>query len=141
MNKKQIIVLWIGITSIVIMGIYPPWFYEKPFGALTNPILVRSSAGYSWLWSPPSFTTRLAAPRGTAFSANCAGIILRTRVASSNAHSLTVFFNGSISTDPAISIPPPITTTCGLNKFTKNATFFPSFSPAWANNSRASLSF
>jgi len=29
MNRKQIIVLWIGIAVIVVMGIFPPWMLKK----------------------------------------------------------------------------------------------------------------
>jgi len=28
MNKKQIIILWIGIAVIVLMGLFPPWLVE-----------------------------------------------------------------------------------------------------------------
>ena len=45
MNKKQKIVLWVGIITAVIMGIYPPWVYESrsgktvpgPYGHIANP--------------------------------------------------------------------------------------------------------
>lgn len=31
MNRKQIIVLWIGIAVIVVMGIYPPWTMKSVY--------------------------------------------------------------------------------------------------------------
>ena len=47
MNKKQKIVLWIGIAVIVIMGIFPPWVIS---GYSTG----RPIAGsYSLITSPP----------------------------------------------------------------------------------------
>lgn len=30
MNKKQLITLWVGISIIVLMGIYPPYFISMP---------------------------------------------------------------------------------------------------------------
>lgn len=27
MNKKQLISLWVGIVIIVLMGLFPPWFF------------------------------------------------------------------------------------------------------------------
>ena len=29
MNKKQIVVLWIGIAVIVVMCLFPPWHYKS----------------------------------------------------------------------------------------------------------------
>ncbi len=34
MNRKQIIVLWIGIAAIVIMGIFPPWILNAEGASL-----------------------------------------------------------------------------------------------------------
>lgn len=46
MNKKQIIVLWIGIAVIVIMGIFPPWIVGQT-------ILSPKDGGYRFVLSHP----------------------------------------------------------------------------------------
>jgi hypothetical protein len=46
MNKKQKIVLWIGIAVIVVMGIFPPWVHRGGPG-------VEKSAGYSFILNGP----------------------------------------------------------------------------------------
>jgi len=45
MNKKQIIVLWIGIAAIVVMGIIPPWVVSIQ-GAIEQ-------RGYGFILIPP----------------------------------------------------------------------------------------
>ena len=37
MNKKQLIVMWIGIIAIVLMGLVPPWFF-KPYKINTRAV-------------------------------------------------------------------------------------------------------
>ncbi len=49
MNKKQLIVMWVGIAAIVITGIYPPWMTANPQGG--NYI----AAGYGFILNPPHF--------------------------------------------------------------------------------------
>ncbi len=59
MNKKQKIVLWIGIAVILLIGLFPPWNYVCV--QRQSIILPRTSlhyikdAGYHFLWSPPSY--------------------------------------------------------------------------------------
>ena len=45
MNRKQIIVLWIGIAAIVFMGIVPPWVVSIQ-GAIEQ-------RGYGFILIPP----------------------------------------------------------------------------------------
>jgi len=45
MNTKQKIVLWIGITIIVVMGVFPPWVQRGG--------LVEKSDGYSFILKEP----------------------------------------------------------------------------------------
>lgn len=44
MNKKQKIVLWVGIAAFVLMGLYPPWMISKA---------PMRSEGYSFVLAPP----------------------------------------------------------------------------------------
>ena len=48
MNKKQKICLWIGIAIIVLMSLFPPWFYTH--ARITE---VQTNAGYHFLLIPP----------------------------------------------------------------------------------------
>jgi cobalamin synthase len=50
MNHKQLAVLWAGIIAIVLMGLFPPWFYPIDVGG----IMSRKVAGYKLLCSPPT---------------------------------------------------------------------------------------
>ena len=72
-----------------------------------------------------SLITTLAAPNATESSPSLAGIILTTFAGSSKTHFLTVLLSGSNSRLPAFSIPPPMTTISGLNKFTRYAILMP----------------
>ena len=48
MNRKQIICLWIGISIIVLMGIFPPWIYVKQwYGGVETFVL------YHFILTPP----------------------------------------------------------------------------------------
>jgi len=49
MNRKQKIILWVGIGLIVAMGLFPPWIIpvrSTPFGT------IRRDLGYSPIWEP-----------------------------------------------------------------------------------------
>lgn len=47
MNKKQMLVLWVGIILVVIMGLFPPYFGLTIFGISGDP-------GYYPIFAPPS---------------------------------------------------------------------------------------
>lgn len=49
MNKKQKIVLWVGIAIFVLMELFPPWMAANPQGG--NYI----AAGYGFILNPPHF--------------------------------------------------------------------------------------
>jgi hypothetical protein len=49
MNRKQIICLWIGIGVIVLMGLFPPWFFAvDAYGAK-----MKKNKGYIFILTPP----------------------------------------------------------------------------------------
>jgi len=51
MNKKQLISLWVGIIIIVLMGLFPPWFFTGfDRGGALGP---RESSSYKFLIPPP----------------------------------------------------------------------------------------
>ena len=62
MNRKQKIVLWLGIAVIVIMGIYPPWVCERRtvIGGQSVYKYTLEPGPYSWIHDPPEIaeTTR-----------------------------------------------------------------------------------
>lgn len=65
-NKKQEIVLWVGVIAIVIILLYPPWlfvFSERPRGPKY------ADGVYSFIFSPPPIpvTSRSADGRETYF--------------------------------------------------------------------------
>lgn len=49
MNRRQKIVLWIGIAVIVVMGVFPPWLYTTTGNGLNS----KKNAGYSCILFPP----------------------------------------------------------------------------------------
>ncbi|GAG59526.1 unnamed protein product [marine sediment metagenome] len=57
MNKKQKIVLWVGVIIIVLIGLFPPWNYvcvrRSPVPISPEYIYIKN-AGYHFLWNPPS---------------------------------------------------------------------------------------
>ena len=50
MNRKQKICLWVGITAIVVMGLFPPWVLERRVGGNKY---VTEPGPYSWIGNPP----------------------------------------------------------------------------------------
>jgi len=58
MNKKQKILLWIGIAVILLIGLFPPWNYVCVKYSVVD-IAPRfhyiKDAGYHFLWNPPSY--------------------------------------------------------------------------------------
>lgn len=59
MNKKQKIVLWIGIAVILLIGAFPPWNYvcvrRQGIPIPKTSFHYIKDAGYHFLWSPPSY--------------------------------------------------------------------------------------
>ena len=59
MNDKQIKCLWVGIALIVVMGLFPPWVWERSSrNILERPTRYEyrytTEAGpYSWIGYPP----------------------------------------------------------------------------------------
>jgi hypothetical protein len=47
MNRKQKICLWIGITIIVLLVLFPPWHSYVPPNATPEPL------GYAFIFVPP----------------------------------------------------------------------------------------
>ena len=47
MNKKQLISLWVGISIIVVMGLFPPWVVS-----LSDH---QRDCGYDWIGTPPIY--------------------------------------------------------------------------------------
>lgn len=56
MNKRQIIVLWIGIIIIVLMGLFPPWMNVDPSGGYYI-------KGYNFILDKPSTFCRIDVPQ------------------------------------------------------------------------------
>ncbi len=59
MNKKQKIVLWIGIAVILLISLFPPWNYvcvrRQGIPIPKTSFHYIKDAGYHFLWSPPSY--------------------------------------------------------------------------------------
>jgi len=53
MNKKQLKILWIGITIIVLMGLFPPWHTQIPQIGTQKPF------GYAFIFAPPEVGSRM----------------------------------------------------------------------------------
>ena len=50
MNKRQLVVMWVGIGLIVLMGVYPPWVNTIRGAG----IYAEMSLGYHVITDPPS---------------------------------------------------------------------------------------
>ncbi|NQU06020.1 MAG: hypothetical protein HQ568_08000 [Calditrichaeota bacterium] len=50
MNKKQKIVLWIGLVLFMLMGIFPPWYYVYKSEISAD---ISYKSGYYCLFVPP----------------------------------------------------------------------------------------
>ena len=49
MNKKQLIVMWVGVGLIVLMGIFPPWIlFMDAFG-----VKMHRDVGCHFIWARP----------------------------------------------------------------------------------------
>lgn len=56
MNKKQKLVLWVGIVMITLMGAFPPWVSVDN---IPNSNIKRTQPiGYEWLWTSPTLWRR-----------------------------------------------------------------------------------
>lgn len=51
-GKPHKVTMLLGITIIVLMGLYPPWIYYTPSHPLGAPI--ETPAGYAFIFNPPS---------------------------------------------------------------------------------------
>lgn len=49
MNKKQRVIIWIGIILVGLLGIFPPWSHTFK----NHSTYSEESAGYSFIASPP----------------------------------------------------------------------------------------
>jgi len=49
MNRKQTMVMWIGIIAFVLMGLYPPWIVEGGMAKIT----LHFGPQYSYILTPP----------------------------------------------------------------------------------------
>lgn len=54
MNRKQKTCLLVGITVIVVMGLYPPWVLESKEIWARKPKYTLEPGPYSWIGSPPT---------------------------------------------------------------------------------------
>jgi hypothetical protein len=57
MNKKQKVVLLVGVAIIVLMGLIPPWYYHV-VRTEDQRIAFEGEGGYAFLFSPPSFSLK-----------------------------------------------------------------------------------
>ena len=50
MNRKQMVVLWVGLSIFLLIGIFPPWLYTSVWGEGIHP---EKDAGYYFILIPP----------------------------------------------------------------------------------------
>lgn len=75
MNKKQQIVIVVGILAVIAMGLYPPWVH-------VDEDKVAHAMGYAPIWSPPTIRQR--------DSANIFGLKVELNLRSQTANSLDI---------------------------------------------------